>query len=92
MTIYTTENFELVFSEDNKNLYIYRVFENKERVNIAAVKYSQTTNTSFIISNGPNIQDYIISWELYTEFVKVLDEAFTYFDLNKDKIFTWEVQ
>lgn len=38
-----------------------------------------------LITHGTNLQDYILSWQDYQEFIKVVDQVYEYLKINEKK-------
>lgn len=71
-------NFSLF--ELHKGLYAIVFNFESEHTTIADVVWDSETNERYIKSWGTRLQDYITSWERYSDFIYLVDEAFFRFE------------
>ena len=76
-----TENFILYKFTKDKIYTIYRKIEYSPAIKIADIIYAPEFANCYLRICGSSLQDYIVSWQLFTEFISLVDEAFD--DLKK---------
>lgn len=61
---------------DKKTVVIFKKLYDNTSVKICEIFFDPTINNCNFISNGDSIQTYIVDWESYVDFVKLLDAAY----------------